>query len=188
MRGVSDSNAVVSLADGPPLGGTIVVATDGTHDSDGAVRVAIQLGRQHAVDVQLISVVESTDFMEYEGGAPDDVQRATELAVVSREGELTAQRLRTGVADCVVPSTIKVGSRVDEIVRFAEQHDASLIVTGLGSQGVLARLLNRHTVVRLTAVAPIPVRAVPADGWTLGEQPLFDFPLASNAAPRLTSD
>jgi nucleotide-binding universal stress UspA family protein len=184
MRGVEDSNVVVPLGWGPTLGGSIVVATDGTHNSDGAVRVGLELSRQHDIPVELISVVEATDFIEYEGSAPADIERATRFALLSRDGELTAQRLRTGTVGCAVPSTIKVGRRVDEIVEFAEQHDAALIVTGAGSQGVLARLLHRHTVTRLAAVSPIPVLAVPSDDVSLGNQRLFCVSLASEAGPQ----
>ena len=181
MRLVNDSDALVSLGLGPSLGGTIVVATDGTPDSDGAVKAGIELGRQQAVRVVFISVVEPSDFIEYDGSAPADVERATRLAIASRDGELTAQRLRTGISERDVQSTIRVGCRIDEIVRFAEQHDAALIVTGAGSRGVLARLLNRHTVIRLVAVTVIPILAVPSDG-SLGDQRLVCFSLASKPA------
>lgn len=64
---------------------------------------------------------------------------------------------------------IRVGCRVEEIVSFAEQHDASLIVMGDGSRGVLARLLNRHTAMRVAAATTIPILAVPTDGQPLRE-------------------
>jgi nucleotide-binding universal stress UspA family protein len=182
MHGANDSDAFVSSGIGLPLGGTIVVASDGTHDSDNALRVSLELGRKHGVDVQVISVVESTDFVEYEGSAPAEVERATRLAIASRDGELTAQRLRTGLADCSVSSTIVLGCRVDEILRFAADHDAVVIVTGEGSRGVLTRLFNRHTVMRLAAVTSIPVIAVPSDGLSLGDQRLFSLsPVSSDA-------
>ena len=170
---VPDAEQLASIMTGPPLCGTIVVATDGTHDSDGALRVAVALGDRHSVRVEIISVVEVTDFAEYDGTTPADLERATHLAIVSRGGELTAQRQRAGVVDGVLLSTIRVGCRVTEIVRFAEQLDAALIVTGLGSQGVLARLLNRHTVMRLAAAATIPVLAVPTAGSPVGDPRLW---------------
>ena len=169
MHTPADVEPFTSIMTGPRLRGAIVVATDGTHDSDGAVRVGVALGFQHGVRVEMISVVEVSDFGEFEGDAPADIERATHFAIVSRGGELTAQRQRAGVMDGTLLSTIKVGCRVAEIVRFAEQLDAALIVAGLGSQGVLARLLNRHTVTRLAAAASIPVLAVPCNGLPLGD-------------------
>lgn len=163
MHEVLDPTASVSLADSSPLGGTIIIATDGTHDSDDALRTGVGLAREHGVRAEIISVVEAADSIDYEGSTPVDIERTTRLAVVSRDGELTAQRIRTGIADRV-QSTITVGSRVDEIVRFAEERGASIIVTGVGSRGVVARLQNRHTVMPLAAVSTIPVLAVPSGG------------------------
>ena len=179
MPTATDVDQFASLLTGPPLAGAVVIATDGTHNSDAAVRVGIALGHQHGVRVELISVVEVTDFVDYEGSTASDLERATHLAIVSRGGELTAQRQRAGVADGALLSTIRVGCRVEEIVRFADQLGASLIVTGLGSQGVLARLLNRHTVMRLAAASSTPVLAVPCDGSALGDRRLSYVSLPS---------
>jgi nucleotide-binding universal stress UspA family protein len=164
MPTAADVAQCTSIMVDEPLHGMIVIATDGTHDSDGAVRAGVALGRQHDVRVELITIVETAGDSEFEGNSPRDMERATQRAIASREGELNAQRLRTSLADHEAPCTITVGHRVDEISRFAERHDASLIVMGVGSHGVLARLLNRHTVMRVAAATAIPILAVPADG------------------------
>ena len=173
MYATNDVDGLLSIHDGPPLRSTIVVATDGTHDSDEAVRIGVELSRHHGVDVQLISVVELSDFAEYEGSTQADIARATRLAIVSREGELTAQRQRARIAACASPHSIHVGCRVKEIVEFAEQHCASLIVMGVGSRGVLTRLLQRHTVMRVAATTTIPILAVPTDGLPPGDSRMW---------------
>jgi nucleotide-binding universal stress UspA family protein len=124
----------------------------------------VELGRQRGVDVQLISIVEPSDFTEYDGSTPADIARATSVAIASREGELTAQRQRVHVTTQEpAHQSICVGSRVEEIVKFAEQHHASLIVMGASSHGALARLLHRHTVMRVAAATEVPILAVRAD-------------------------
>lgn len=152
---------VASISAGEPLGGAIAVATDGTHDSDGAVRLGIALARRDGVAVALLSVVEPMPFDDHEGSTGADTERAIRLAIEEREGELAAQRARTFSSSRPWPHAIHVGNRVDEIVKHAGHHGASLIVLGRGSHGVFARLLQRETALRVIRTSPIPVLAVP---------------------------
>ena len=64
-----------SISAGKPLGGSIAVATDGTHDSDGAVRLGVELARRDGVAVALLSVVEPLPFADYEGSTAVDTER-----------------------------------------------------------------------------------------------------------------
>ena len=175
-----------SISAEEPLGGAIAVATDGTHDSDGAVRVGVALARRGSVDAAFLSVVEPMAFAENEGSTPADTERLTRLAIEGREGELTAQCVRTFPGDRRWPYAIHVGDRVDEIVKHARHHDASLIVLGLGSHGVLARLLRRETALRVIRTAPIPVLAVPSAATEIPRSALvaIDFTPASEDAAR----
>src|SRR4030095_15225048 len=110
----------------------------------------------------LLSAAERLPFADYEGSTPADTERLTRLAIEEREGELAAQRARTLPTSRPWPQAIHVGNRVDEIVKHAEYHDASLIVLGIGSHGVFARLLHRETALRVIRTAPLPVLAVPS--------------------------
>ena len=60
-----------------PLGGAIAVATDGTHDSDGAVRLGVELARRDGVAVALLSVIEPIPFADDEGSTAADAERLT---------------------------------------------------------------------------------------------------------------
>ena len=173
MHRASDVDPLASLAAGPPLGGAIVIATDATHNADGAVRVGIELGRRHGVDTLIVSVIEPTDFVEYEGCSLADTERATRAAVASREGELAAQRCRSRVPQHAFHDTVRVGNRVQEIINFAQACDAALIVLGVSSDSVLARLLHRHTALRIARATSIPVLAVPANGIPLADSRLW---------------
>jgi nucleotide-binding universal stress UspA family protein len=177
---------VASISTIDPLGGAIVVATDGTHDADGAVRVGLAIGRRDSVNAALLSVVEPFAFMETETGSPGEAERLTRLAIEAREGELTAQRNRTHPGRRTWPFAIHVGNRVDEIVTYAEHHGASLIVLGLGSHGVIARLLQRETALRVIRAARTPVLAVPSDAWGVPHSVLaaIDFTPSSEQAAR----
>ena len=181
---------IASISTESPLGGAIVVASDATHDSDGAVRVGVALGRRDGVNSALLSVVEPLAFLEEEGGASADTERLTRLALAAREGELLAQRTRTHPAYRGWPFAIHVGNRVDEIVSYAQYHAASLIVLGLGSHGALARMLRRETALRVIRAATTPVLAVPHDAWGVPHSALaaIDFTASSEAAARAALD
>jgi len=181
---------VASISAGKPLGGAIAVATDGTHDSDGAVRLGVALARRDGVAVALLSVVETMPFADNEGSTAADTERLTRLAIEEREGELAAQRARTLPSDRTWPHAIHVGSRVDEIVKHAGHHGASLIVLGLGSHGVFARLLHRETALRVIRTAPIPVLAVPNGAVEVPQSAVvaIDFTPASEDAARAALD
>ena len=178
-----------TLAD-EPLGGAIAVATDGTHDADGAVRLGVELARRDGVAVALLSVVEPMPFADLEGSTAADSERLIRLAIEEREGELTAQRARTFPGDRPWPRAIHVGNRVEEIVKYAGHHDASLIVLGLGSHGVFARLLHRETALRVMRTAAIPVLAVPGGAVKVPRSAVvaIDFTPASEDAARAALD
>lgn len=179
-----------SISTGSPLGGAIAVATDGTHDSDGAVRLGVALAQRDGVGAAFLSVIEPMAFAEHEGGTPADAERLTRLAIEGREGELAAQRARTFPGHRPWPFAIHVGDRVNEIVNHARDHAASFIVLGLGSHGVLARLLHRETALRVIRTAPMPVLAVPSDAVELPRSALvaIDFTTSSEAAARTALD
>lgn len=179
-----------SISAEEPLGGAIAVATDGTHDSDGAVRVGVALARRDGVGAAFLSVVEPMAFAEHEGSTPADAERLTRLAIEGRGGELAAQRARTFPGERPWPFAIHVGDRVDEIVKHARHHDASLIVLGLGSHGVFARLLHRETALRVIRTAPMPVLAVPSEAVEAPRSAVvgIDFTPASEDAARAALD
>ena len=75
--------------------GGLVVATDGTRDSDGAVRVGLALARRDGVKADVFSVVEAPPFVALDGTPVPDLERLVEIAVEERGITLLAQRDRT---------------------------------------------------------------------------------------------
>jgi hypothetical protein len=65
-----------------------------------------------------------------------------------------------------------------------------LIVMGLGSHGVLARLMHRETTLRVIRNARVPVLAVPSDAVELPRTAVaaIDFTPASEDAARAALD
>jgi nucleotide-binding universal stress UspA family protein len=143
---------------------TIVIATDGTPQSDGAVRVGRALAQRDGVTAELLSVIEPVPIFPTDIVPPADVE-LTELLREGRADALLRQRDRTHPGIRVWPFDIKTGPRVETIAARAERADASMILLGIGAHGVAARLMQRETAVRVMRAARCPVLALPSDAW-----------------------
>ena len=162
------------------------IATDGTYDSDGAVRVGHALALRDGVNAELLSVVEPPPFVDLDGTPIPDTDQLVAIAREARGTMLLAQRDRThpGIHDW--PYTLSVGPRVETIVERARESGASLILLGLGAHGVAARLSMRETALRVIRTAGKPVLAVPSDAWGVPHSVLVatDFTASSEHAAR----
>ena len=87
-----DSMAVVSATD--LANASILVATDGTHDSDGAVRVGIALARRDCARADLFSVVEPLPLQDAVGIQTSDIDSLTLVAHESRDLRSRSKRSR----------------------------------------------------------------------------------------------
>ena len=180
-------SAVEPLA---PTAVGVTIATDGTHDSDGAVRVGHALALRDAVNADLFTVVEPPPFVDLDGAPIPDADQLLAIAREARGTMLLAQRDRThpGIHDW--PFTLSVGPRVETIVERARDTGAALIVLGLGAHGVAARLNMRETALRVIRSAAKPVLAVPGDAWGVPHSVLVaaDFTASSEHAARAALD
>src|SRR5688500_18313591 len=143
----------------------VLVATDGSQDADGAVRVGVALSRRDSLPMTLLSVVEPLPVYDADGITPFEVDRLTSITRESREAAMTAQHDRTHPGVREWPYTIEVGERVSTILASADRGAASLVIVGLGAHGVTARIFRRETALRVIRAAAVPVLAVPTYGW-----------------------
>jgi nucleotide-binding universal stress UspA family protein len=182
--------AAPALVEPTPSVNGLVVATDGTPASDGAVRVGLALARRDGVNADVFSVVEPPPYLDLDGMPIPDTDQ---LVLIAREGRgerLLAQRDRThpGIHDW--PYTLGIGPRVETIVGRAADTGASLILLGLGAHGVGARLNMRETALRVIRGAGKPVLALPSDAWGVPHSALvaMDFTASSEHAARVALD
>ncbi|HZE09114.1 MAG TPA: universal stress protein [Gemmatimonadaceae bacterium] len=175
----------------PPSPGTkppvIVLATDGTTQSDPAIAFTLALSKRKAVDVKVITVadnvpvpfggVDAEVMLEIE----EDLKRDT-LAAVTHQVTLGG--------DDNWPITLETGNPGGHISGFADKCDATVIVLGLGGHGVAARLFGSETALRLVRVSSTPVLAVAPEFRTEPRRILvaMDFSEASIEAARLALD
>ena len=169
---------------------TVVVASDATTDSDGAVRVGFALAKRDGVYADLFSVVEPLPLFDPEGAPIPDAEQLVMMACDARKAALLAQRDRTHPGIKQWAFTVDVGARVETIVERAERHDASLILLGIGAHGMAARLGRRETALGVIRAAHKPVLAVPSDAWGVPHSVVaaLDFTASSEHAARVAVD
>ena len=189
MSRIHEMPAAAAVANSAPSGG-LIIASDGTTDADGAVRVGLALAHRDRVKVELVSVVEPIPVVAADGVALPDIDYLMGIACESRSDDLVAQRDRThpGVKDW--PFSVDVGPRAETIVARADRAGASLIVLGLGTHGVGARIRQRETALRVIRTATRPVLAVPRYGWGVPRTALaaIDFTPSSVHAAKVALD
>ncbi len=170
--------------------GGLLVATDGSQDSDGAIRVGRALSNRDNVPMTLLSVVEPLPVYDADGITAFEVDRLTAITRESREAAMRAQHDRTHPGIHEWPYTIEVGERVGTILARAEHEGASLVLVGLGAHGVTARIFRRETALRLIRASTTPVLAVPTYGWGVPHSALvaLDFTQSSEDAARAALD
>jgi nucleotide-binding universal stress UspA family protein len=146
--------------------GPIIVAADGTEDSDGAVQMAWTLAGRTGADVQVVSVLEP-------------LPTATELAAMAnvagfkaeqREAQLTAVRAQVArllPAECEWPVTMIEGVAAATLANHVASQRARLLVMGRGRHRIPRRLLGGENVLRALRFGDTPVLAVEPDTTTL---------------------
>jgi nucleotide-binding universal stress UspA family protein len=140
---------------------TVLVATDGTEQSDGALRVAIARAAEMGANVEVLAVATPDPMM-----APDvppslwieaNLLRRTALrdAAEWQLGRVTGE-------ERAHPVLLLDGNPAYTIARVALEQRAALVVVGLGRHDVVDRLFSDETALQLARISRVPVLAVPA--------------------------
>ena len=146
---------------GPRRPAVIVVATDGTPRSDGAVRIALARADSGHAALEVVTVTRWEPVAMPEGmfawqeefaERRDDQRRAVEAQL-----ERVTGRPRTHAV------TVLVGNPAHTISRVAIERHAALVVVGLGRRGLADRLFGDETAVQLARISRVPVLAVPEE-------------------------
>jgi nucleotide-binding universal stress UspA family protein len=143
-----------------PPDGPVLVATDGSADSDAAFPLAAALADRARSGVEIVSVVAPTNVPMYgvdgilltlddESGARDARTEATR-----------AQLTRMVSSRVEWPITVASGEPAREIAARAEATHARLLVTGRGRHGLMDRIVGGESVMRILQLSSTPVLAV----------------------------
>lgn len=163
---------------------TIIAATDGREQSDGAIRAGALLAEMGRA-WRIVSVVPPFPIVSPEL----DLRIGAEVIDASREERHTVvkeQVSRLLGKQVNVDIDIRSGHPADTIARVAGEANAALVVTGLGRHRLIDRLLADETALQIVRTAPAPVLAVPMEFNRLPQTAIVgvDFSEASMHAAR----
>jgi len=164
----------------------LLLATDGTDQSDAAVTFAFLLSLKNQSDVIALTVVDRAPIpwgavdpsvvLEYERGQLEAAQR-----------KATAQVERLASKEWTIE--VRSGEPAATIAALARESGAQLVVVGLGGHGPAARFFGNETALRLMRVSQTPVLAVShLRGLPSRIAVAMDFSEASIEAARLAID
>ena len=173
-----------------PALGPILVATDATAQSNGALKAAAQLAAGTEADVTVLSVVEpippvAADFgvvlppPEADGARRDDLLVAVKNQIASVAGPTVHW-----------PIDVRDGDPAETISRATRELNARIAIVGLGRHDLLDRLFGSETALRTLRKSRAPVFAVSPNYNHLPTRAIVatDFSPASVRAARIALD
>jgi nucleotide-binding universal stress UspA family protein len=134
----------------------LLLATDGSQFSEGAIREAIRLAKKCSSSLSAISVIETNP--EYETIAPQLLEKSEKTAREHLES-VKAQAKKEGV-DCST-SILEGQDSYNYIAEEAEKNNMSMIIMGRRGRTGLKRLAMGSTAARVIGHAPCNVMVVP---------------------------
>jgi hypothetical protein len=135
----------------------LLLATDGSQFSEGAIREAIRLAKRCSSKLSAISVIETNP--EYETIAPQLLEKAEKAARAHLES-LQARAKKEGV-ECAT-SILEGEDSYNFIAEEAAKNKISMIIMGRRGRTGLKRLVMGSTTARVIGHAPCNVLVVPS--------------------------
>ncbi len=158
----SQPNVFAAYHPVPHLTGPIVVASDTSAQSDAAFLMAQALAECTTSAVHVVSAMMPFAMPMYAFDTMPVPLEVDHAARAGREAMLAAQRSRLVSASPVWPVDVKTGEPAREIVEFAKNLNARVIVVGRGRHAAMQRALGGETVLRLLQLGDTPVLAADA--------------------------
>ncbi len=142
---------------------TIVVATDFSETAEEALSVALEIGRETRGRLELVNVVPDPlqqPWMVEAAGVDLGALQHAWLHAAAKELQALVKRRRLDPP--TVGTHVVIGRPDFEIVRFAQEHSADLIVMGTHGYGGVKRLLLGSVADHVVRQATCPVLVVPS--------------------------
>lgn len=166
----------------PVDGRPIIVATDTSVASDGALRAAQVIALHTLRPVQVIAAYDPPPLVVAEVAVVEPPEVDAERRELLRE-RVTQQFTRAGIMYDWPIETV-CGDPAAVITRVAEEADAAIVIMGLSKHGLLERLFGEETVIRVLRLGSVPILAVSPDFARLPTRVLAatDFSASSTRA------
>jgi nucleotide-binding universal stress UspA family protein len=136
----------------------ILLATDGTQYSEGAIREAINFSKKCSSKLYAVYVIEAVT--DYEAFSPQKIDDALEFSASRNLESVKARALNEGL-DC--ETIISTGDPHQCIVDEAAKRKADMIVIGRRGRTGLAKLLMGEVAAKVIGHAPCKTLVVPRD-------------------------
>lgn len=138
----------------------VLIPTDGTPVSRGAVQRGVELAATHDAEVHALYVVETELSM---GHVDFEVERQEETGETAVEA--VAQRAQT--VDVPTTRAFRYGRTHEEILDYASTHEIDIVVMGTHGRSGFARIKAAGSVAeRVVRDAPVPVMVIGDDTCT----------------------
>lgn len=140
---------------------TVLVATDGTERSDGALRVALARTTEMGANLTVLTVSTGEPIVTPEmpfslWSEANHLRRNARREAVETQLTIVTGRERTHAV------TLLEGNPAYTIARVAIEQRAALLVVGLGRHKVVDRMFSDETALQLARISRVPVLAVPS--------------------------
>lgn len=170
--------------------GPIVIASDASSESDAAFPLAQVLAAHTHADVKVVSVLRPFFMPMYmldPTPIPMDIDREVRAA---RRADIIDQVTRLVSAKTKWPIVIDEGDAVSDIVDFAHNESARVVLTGRGRHPVIDRVIGGESVLKMLQLGDTPVYAVEAGMTRLASRVVIatDFSEFSRYAARVALD
>ena len=132
---------------------TVLALTDGSQNSRNALRYAVEICRKFDASLRILSVIEDMpSYINLEVGAEfmANIQETIRSEVITCSGYC-----ETSGIDCI--GEIRHGIPYEEIVAYAEEIDADLIVMSTHGHTGLSHILLGSVAEKIVLHAPCPV-------------------------------
>jgi len=136
----------------------ILVATDGSEQNQQAVTEAVKLAISEKAELHCLFIVDTIAF----ASLPMDVTWENVYNVLYEEGKdaLKTVEKKAKKAGVKFFGSVMEGNPAMEIVRYAQEKKADIIVVGTLGRGGLSRFLLGSTAEKVIRTAPCPVLVV----------------------------
>lgn len=174
------------------MSGPILVASDGSRGSEGALRTGLALAREQGRDVEVVAVLQPFPRYPVGGLAPFPEGYALYETIQAESLKLAVSEQLRGLGDDAAgwPMSVEVGNPAATIARHAHERGAGLIVVGAGQRVPLDRWLGNETALKVVRLATVPVLVVPHTAADLPRRALVatDFSDHSLRAARAAAE
>lgn len=153
----------------------ILVASDGSPESMGALRVTRTLADASPTGIEVDLVVAVEPLPVFDTGF---MVALPESELVAARGETMRERIAEVLGEVGGSSGewnvhVETGQAAPTIARVAARTGADLLITGLGHHRAVDRIFGTETVLQLLHLVHVPVLAVPPEATEVRGSPVF---------------